>query len=102
MNLVQLHEKLMAAARANPPSDAVPYAFEKRVMARLADAVSPDRWLAWWSRALWRAVTPCVAVMILLGVWTYWTTSNNTNKETLSVALENTVLAALDHSGDSW
>ena len=36
MNLAELERKLIAAARANPPSDRVPYAFEKRIMARLA------------------------------------------------------------------
>ena len=44
MNLAELERKLIAAARANPPSDRVPYAFEKRIMARLA-ARSPCRWL---------------------------------------------------------
>ena len=29
MNLAELERKLIAAARANPPSDRVPYAFEK-------------------------------------------------------------------------
>ena len=37
MNLAELERKLIAAARANPPSDRVPYAFEKRIMARLAE-----------------------------------------------------------------
>ncbi len=36
MNLAELQKKLIAAARANPPGDGVPYAFEKRVMALLA------------------------------------------------------------------
>src|SRR2546429_320289 len=36
MNLAELHKKLLAAARAHQPRADVPYAFEKRVMARLA------------------------------------------------------------------
>ena len=36
MNIAELQKKLLAAARANPPGDRVPYAFEKRVMALLA------------------------------------------------------------------
>ncbi len=31
MNVDELRRKLIAAARANPPSDHVPYAFEKRI-----------------------------------------------------------------------
>ena len=38
MNLDNLHNKLITAARATPADDRVPYAFEKRVMARLADS----------------------------------------------------------------
>ena len=53
MNLAELERKLIAAARANPPSDRVPYAFEKRIMARLAAWPVADSW-ALWARALWR------------------------------------------------
>ena len=31
MNLEPLQKKLLAAARAHPPSDRVPYAFEQRI-----------------------------------------------------------------------
>ena len=44
MNLAELEQKLVAAARANPPSDGVPYAFEKRIMARLATRPVMDDW----------------------------------------------------------
>ena len=57
MNLAELERKLIAAARANPPSDRVPYAFEKRIMARLAARPVADGW-ALWARALWRAAAP--------------------------------------------
>ena len=39
MNLPKLQEKLLAAARGNPPGDQVPYAFEQRVMARLRSTI---------------------------------------------------------------
>jgi hypothetical protein len=68
MNLEQLQKKLLAAARADAPGDGVPYAFEKRIMARLAALPPHDNW-AQWSRALWRAATPCVALALLLGVF---------------------------------
>ncbi len=53
MKLSELHNKLIAAARNNPPDDRVPYAFEKRITALLAARPVTDRW-ALWSRALWR------------------------------------------------
>ena len=69
MNLDNLQHKLIAAARAEQPSDRVPYAFEKRVMARLAE-VRADL-LGAWSHALWRAAGLCIAVMLLSGAWTF-------------------------------
>ena len=71
MNLAELERKLIAAARANPPSDRVPYAFEKRIMARLAARPMADDWEL-WARALWRAAAPCVAIMVLLGAWSFF------------------------------
>ena len=65
MNLEDLQKKLLAAARSNPPEDRVPYAFEKRILARLASQPAVDS-SAFWARALWRAAIPCVAVTILL------------------------------------
>lgn len=101
MNWTQLHERLIAIARANPPSDAVPYAFEKRIMARLAAAGLPDRWVV-WSAALWRAAAACVMIMIVLGAWTYFQSHANLTGETLSADLESTMLAGLDQPGDPW
>ena len=69
MNLDNLQHKLIAAARAEQSSDRVPYAFEKRVMARLAE-VRADL-LGAWSHALWRAAVLCIAVMLLSGAWTF-------------------------------
>ena len=61
MNVTELHRKLIAAARSNPPSDKVPFAFEKRVIAHLTSAHVTDLWAA-WAAALWRAAVPCVAI----------------------------------------
>ena len=60
MNLADLERKLIAAARRLPPSEAVPYAFEKRIMAHLRARPALDEW-SLWARALWRAAAPCVA-----------------------------------------
>ena len=47
MNLAELERKLIAAARANPPGDQVPYAFEKRILAHLATRPVADGWELW-------------------------------------------------------
>jgi|SRR3954462_13242178 hypothetical protein len=100
LNLTDLNRKLIAAARSNQPSDHVPYAFEKRILARLQRPVKLDHW-ALWSRALWRAVAPCVAVMLLFSAWaafapvTHAPATHGTSSD-LSQDLENTLLAATD------
>jgi len=104
MNLAQLERKLIAAAQANPPSDRVPYAFEKRVMARLAARPVVDDW-ALWARALWRAAAPCVAIMLLLGAWSLFVSRSSTSASNLSQDLEKTLIAAVDQdqpSDSAW
>ena len=98
MNHAELEQKLVAAARANPPSDAVPYAFEKRIMARLAARPVVDDW-ALWARALWRAAAPCAAIMLLLGAWSFFAPPGSAPANAtsdLSQQLEQTLLAAVD------
>jgi hypothetical protein len=95
MNLAQLQRKLIAVARANPPSERVPYAFEKRILARLAARPIMDRWEL-WGRALLRAAAPCIAIMLLLGAWALFAPPPNTPTNDLSQQLEQTLLAAVD------
>ena len=101
MNLAELERKLMAAARANPPSDRVPYAFEKRIMARLAARPVSDGWEL-WGRALWRAAAPCVAIMLLLGAWSLFTPQASVPATDLSQDLEQTLLAAVDQDQPAY
>lgn len=68
--LRHLEQTLLAAARRHRPSDAVPYAFEQRVMARL-HAASMDHPGASvdWIRGLWKsAMAALVAAVLLVGV----------------------------------
>ena len=97
MNIAELQKKLLAAARANPPGDRVPYAFEKRVMALLAARTATDP-LALWVRGLWRAAMSCVAIALLLGVWAFFNPTASTNPDDLSQNFENTLLASVDQS----
>jgi hypothetical protein len=96
MDQTKLHAKLIAVARQNPPSDHVPYAFEKRIMARLTQPVA-DAW-SMWGTALWRSALACCTATLLLGAWSQLSTSSDS--EDLSQAVDNTVYAAVDVSLD--
>lgn len=93
MDLEQIERALIAAARKDAPSQAVPYAFEKRVMARLRAGLAEDPW-AFWSRALWRAAAPCVALTMLLGAWSMFEPEAGTEEPDLLQQFDHTVLAA--------
>jgi hypothetical protein len=92
MNIAELHRKLIAAARAERPSERVPYAFEKRIMARLRESPALDVW-AFWGRALWRAAAPCVAIMLALAVWSFYAADINAAGEPYLADLDQAVLA---------
>jgi len=109
MNLTELYQKLIAVARSAVPGDHVPYAFEKRIMARLAARPVPDN-LALWGRALWRAAISCVAVALLLGICSFFmphektavANGNTGATEDFSQAFENTLFASVDQSFNSF
>ncbi|MBX3733340.1 MAG: hypothetical protein KF791_12185 [Verrucomicrobiae bacterium] len=67
MNVERLRQSLLSAARRNPPSGAVPYAFEQRVMAclRPGGAVRPDPGSS-LVLGLWKASIPAMAVALVL------------------------------------
>jgi len=95
MDLDELHRKLIAAARRNPPSERVPHTFEQRILARLRASPVLDAWDL-WARALWRASAPCVAVMLLLAAWGWFSPAGTPPGNDLSQDFENTVLAAAE------
>lgn len=95
MNIQKLQEKLLRAARAEKPSDHVPYAFEKRIMARLKESHVVDAW-GYWNRMLWRATAPCAAIMIAISAWTFYTAPASGPE----VDLEDTVLAPVHLATD--
>jgi hypothetical protein len=92
MDLVELQKRLVAAARANPPSDAVPYAFAKRIMARIGSLRREDP-IELWGRALWRAAAPCLVIMLLLGAWVWLSPGVRSSQGDLSQEFDNAVLA---------
>jgi hypothetical protein len=101
MNIDKLQDTLLAAARALPSSDHVPYAFEKRIMARLAEGAPVDVW-ALWSRLLWRAAAPCVGIMLILSAWTVVANRAGGTSDALAADLERTVWGPLSSLEDSW
>jgi hypothetical protein len=95
MNLDQLQRKLFVAARSHPPSDAVPYGFEKRILARVQARPAHDAW-AFWAQGLWRAAASCVALTVVLCAWSVLSPANHLGNSDVSQDLESTVLAAVD------
>jgi hypothetical protein len=65
MNLEELQRKLLEAARRQPPSDQVPYAFEQRVMAHLRAVPVVDP-LSLWAAGLWRAAFGAVGLCAIV------------------------------------
>ena len=94
MNLLELKQKLITAARATQPGDHVPYAFEQRIMARLTGRPAQDPW-GFWGRALARAAALCVAVMLLITAMSYYLPAGN--QDSLSQDVEQTLFAAVDN-----
>ncbi|MEY2410233.1 MAG: hypothetical protein QOF48_2903 [Verrucomicrobiota bacterium] len=99
MNLTELQKRLLAVARRNPPGDAVPYRFERRIMARLGEAPQPAIWLA-WSRALWLGAAACTLVAICAGVWAPATRDDNGTS--FSEGIEQTIMASSDDLDSAW
>jgi anti-sigma-K factor RskA len=100
MDLPALQKRLFAAARASPPDAGVPYAFEKRVLARLAGRPVLDPW-ALWNRILWRAVTPCLAVVVMMSLWACFHPPVSA-EDPLVADLERAVYGPLDNLGTTW
>jgi len=100
VNLGELQKKLMAAARSNPPSDAVPYAFERRIMARLMTSRPADIWTL-WSRYLGRAAVACVILTLLSGAWSVWASYQECSAAEFSEQFEIAVLVT-DQADETW
>ena len=64
MDIDRLQTELLRAARSDRPSDRVPLAFERRVMARLAERIRRDPWSE-WTAAFWRAAMSGGAIALL-------------------------------------
>lgn len=104
MNTKLLQQKLLRVARANPPSDNVPFAFEQRILA-LVRSKPPVDVLSLWARALWRAAIPCLAITMLFFAWSASNPhpSNAEISASLDTQLESTLMASVTIESDlSW
>ena len=101
MNLDNLQHKLIAAARATPPADQVPYAFDKRIMARLAEGAHLDL-LGAWSNALWRAALSCAGIVLITAAVSLWSASSQSSEMDLSQEFETAVFANAGSSDEAW
>lgn len=101
MNLAELQEKLLAAARLNRPDERVPHAFAQRIMARLPQQPVLDI-LALWNRTLWRAAAPSIAIVLLLGAWTLLSPREDTSGESLAADLETSLYVPFDPQPETW
>ena len=97
MNIVELQRKLTAASRRQEPDDRVPYAFEKRIMALLAERSAASGRVR-WTRGFWRAAVSCVALAAVCGTVSFFTPRAADNSNDLSQDFENTLLASVDQA----
>ena len=96
MNLGDLQRKLIETARRDLPSERVPDRFGQRVLAQIRRGRAlADPW-ALWSQALWRALAPCVGVMLVFGAWFWLVSAGNPPATDLSQDFERTILATAD------
>jgi hypothetical protein len=95
MNLAELQKKLTAAARLQTPDERVPYAFEKRIMALIAERAAVSGRIL-WARGFWRAAVSCLALALVCGAVSLFTPTAADNGNDLSQDFENTLLASAD------
>ncbi len=95
-----LIEKLLCVARANPPNDRVPYAFEQRILARLQSGAIPDVW-GLWEQVFWRSLPAFLGITLMLGAVTY-TTQATWDSNSLQDDLESALYAEVESTGDRW
>jgi len=97
MNIAELQRKLTAAGRHQPPDDRVPYAFEKRIMARIAERKAVSGRVL-WARGLWRAAVSCLVLAAVSGAVLLFAPATRDNNNDLSQDFENTLLASVDQA----
>jgi len=83
-------EEFLKLARELPQNERTPYAFEKRIMAHIGRG--PVDTVSEWTHLLWRAMAPCVGIMLLVVVVSLASMSSEPSSEE-GADLESTVFA---------
>lgn len=84
-------EEFIKLARELPQNERTPWAFEKRIMARIAHGPVADA-VSEWTHLLWRAMAPCLGIMLLAAVVSMASMSGDTSSDEAG-DLESTVFA---------
>jgi len=103
MKLSDLQTKLIGSARGIEPKSDVPYAFEKRIMHRLA-ARHPESIWVWWGASLWRGAVACLAVTLVCAAWAFQSPKPSAEPVAdLAQQLQSTVFASMNQPAeDEW
>ena len=99
MNLDTLIDRLLTIARSEPPDRRVPYAFEKRIMARLKSVGPLDIWTL-WGQALWRSATLCLAIMTVSAIWWIWSAQDGAFSADFSQEFQHAIFAQASQVDD--
>jgi hypothetical protein len=100
MNLAELEQKLLAAARHAPPVEVVPAGFERRLMSRIVASRRADPWSE-LAGLLWRAVAPALGLTVALGVWAF-TAGILTDPSPIDTEIESAVYAVIENGTEVW
>ena len=88
--------QFVRVAQSLPDNCDAPFAFEKRIIARIEDIGIPDLWRA-WVPAMWKAAA---AGLCIFGIATLLQSSvTNPSDDLLDGELEETVLASVNSEG---
>jgi hypothetical protein len=101
MKVEQMRQRLIAAGRLDQPSSQPPYAFEKRIMARITSRQSLDPYRL-WNRILWRCAGPCVALVVVLGALSFVHGNESLASGDYVADLETLVYAPLNTTQEVW
>ena len=107
-------ERFLRFARNISENQHTPYKFEKRIMALVLDWKTENPFTV-WSRVLWRAVAPCIGIMVLTAFIAFnqdapitdsqpWLSMDNPeeNFEIDTTDFETVMLASFDELEYTW
>ena len=101
MSIEERTQQFVRIARSIPTNDAVPLAFEQRIMARLADPM-PLELFELWTRLLWKLAAGGIAIAFLAAIWAASAPKQSPLIPDLANDLEKTILAPFGSMSRPW